>query len=80
MVRGKPSNRLNRGVDILTLSLGDRFLNVIVDQHCGFKGQGWTVMGGPWSPVVGESDPIHKPERKINGCLEVTRRCFKRVC
>ena len=26
MVRGKPSNRLDRGVDILTLSLRDRFL------------------------------------------------------
>ena len=25
---------------------------------------------GPWSPIVGESDPIHKPERKVNGCLE----------
>ena len=24
---------------------------------------------GPWSPVVGESVPIHKPERKVNGCL-----------
>ena len=48
----------------------DRFLNIIVDQHCDFKGQGWTsYKGGPWSPVVGESDPIHKPERKVNGCL-----------
>ena len=27
---------------------------------------------GPWSPVVGESDPIHKPERKVNGCLGMT--------
>ena len=43
MVRGKPSNRLDRGVDILTLSLRDRFLNVIVDQHCDFEGQGWTL-------------------------------------
>jgi len=34
----------------------------------------------PWSPVVGESDPIHKPERKVNGCLGTTRRCSKRVC
>ena len=24
---------------------------------------------GPWSPVVGESVPIHKPERKANSCL-----------
>ena len=32
---------------------------------------------GPWSPVVGESVPIHKPERKVNGCLGTTRRCFQ---
>ena len=32
---------------------------------------------GPWSPVVGESVPIHKPERKANGCLGTTRRCSK---
>ena len=24
---------------------------------------------GPWSPVVGESVPIHKPERKVNSCV-----------
>ena len=35
---------------------------------------------GPWCPVVGESDPIHKPERKVNGCLGTTRWCSKRVC
>jgi len=35
---------------------------------------------GPWSPVVGESDPIHKLERKVNGCLGTTRWCSKRVC
>ena len=29
---------------------------------------------GPWSPVVGESDSIHKPERKVNGCLRTTVR------
>ena len=34
---------------------------------------------GPWSPVVGESDPIHKPERKVNGCLGTTRQCSKRL-
>jgi len=44
------------------------------------RDKGGPGTGGPWSPVVGESDPIHKPERKVNGCLEVTRRCFKRVC
>ena len=82
MVRGKPSSRLDRGVDIpFTLSLEIVFLNFIVDQHCDFKGQGWTsYKGGPWSPVVGESVPIHKPERKANGCLGTTRRCSKRVC
>ena len=37
---------------------------------CGMRG----------SPIVGESDPIHKPERKANGCLEMTRRYSKRVC
>ena len=26
----------------------------------------------PWSPVVGESGTIHKPERKVNGCLGMT--------
>ena len=35
---------------------------------------------GPWSHVVGESVPINKPERKVNGCLEMTRRYSKRVC
>ena len=34
---------------------------------------------GPWCPVVRESDPIHKPERKVNGCLRTTRRYSKRV-
>ena len=29
------------------------------------------------SPIVGESVPIHKPERKVNGCLGTTRRCFQ---
>ena len=33
----------------------------------------------PWSPVLGESVPIHKPERKANGCLGPTRRCSRRV-
>ena len=27
---------------------------------------------GPWSLVVRESDPIHKPKRKVNGCLGTT--------
>ena len=34
----------------------------------------------PQSPVVGESGTIHKPERKVNGCLGMTRRCSRRVC
>ena len=39
MVRGKPINRLDRGVDILTLSLRDRFY-FYVAQHYDFEGQG----------------------------------------
>ena len=27
---------------------------------------------GPWSPVAGESDSVHKPERKANDCLGTT--------
>ena len=29
------------------------------------RDKGGPGTGGPWSPVVGESDPIHKPERKV---------------
>ena len=43
------------------------------------RDKGGPGTGGPWSPVVGESVPIHKPERKANGCLGTTRRCSKRV-
>ena len=75
MVRGKPSNRLDRGVDILTLSLRDRFLKFMLINTTTRRDK-----VGPWSLVVGESVPIHKPERKANGCLGTTRRCSKRVC
>ena len=34
------------------------------------RDKGGPGTGGPWSPVVGESVPIHEPERKANGCLE----------
>ena len=44
------------------------------------RDKGGPGTGGPWSPVVGESVPIHKPERKVNGCLGMTRRCSRRVC
>ena len=44
------------------------------------RDKGGPGTGGPWSPVVGESVPIHEPERKANGCLEMTRRYSKRVC
>ena len=33
------------------------------------RDKGGPDTGGPWSPVVGESGTIHKPERKVNGCL-----------
>ena len=76
MVRGKPSSRLDRGVDILTLSLRDRFLIMFMLINTATRRD----KVGPWSPVVGESVPLHKPERKANGCLGTTRRCSKRVC
>ena len=76
MVRGKPSKRLDRGVDILTLSLRDRFLIMFMLINTATTRD----KVGPWSPVFGESVPIHKPERKANGCLGTTRRCSKRVC
>ena len=75
MVCGKPSNRLDRGVDILTLSLRDRFLIMFMLINTATRRD----KVGPWSPVVGESDSVHKPERKINGCLGMTRRCSRRV-
>ena len=75
MIRGKPSSRLDRGVDIpFTLSVGIGFIIMLRNTTTSRdKVQ-------PWSPVVGESDPIHKPERKVNGCLGTTLRCSKRVC
>ena len=75
MLRGKPSNRLDRGVDILTLSLRDRFLKFMLINTM-------TRMDkvGPWSPIVGENVPIHKLERKANSCLGTTGRCSKCVC
>ena len=76
MVRSKPSIRLDRGVDILTLSLRDRFLIMFMLINTATRRD----KVGPWSPVVGESVPIHKPERKANDCLGMTRRCSKRVC
>src|SRR6185312_14909067 len=57
----------------LSLSLRDRFYLCL----CCATPQ---MQGGSWCPVVGESDPIHKPERKVNGCLGTTRRCSRRVC
>ena len=65
MVRSKPSIRLDRGVDILTLSLRDRLLIMFMLINTATRRD----KVGPWSPVVGESVPIHKPERKANGCL-----------
>ena len=76
MVRSKPSIRLDRGVDILTLSLRDGFLIMFMLINTATRRD----KVGPWSPVVGESVPIHKPERKANGYLGTTRRCSKRVC
>ena len=76
MVRGKPSNRLDRGVDILTISLRDRFLIMFMLINTATRRD----KVGSWSPVVGESVPIHKPERKANGCLGTTRLCSKHVC
>ena len=56
MVRGKPSSRLDRGVDIpITLSLEIGFYLCLC---CAIP----RVQGGSWCPAVGESDPIHKPE------------------
>ena len=76
MVRGKPSSRLDRGVDIpITLSLEIGFYMLLLINTATTRDK-----VGPWSSVVGESDPIHKPERKVNGCLETTRRYSKRVC
>ena len=80
MVRGKPSSRLDRGVDIpFTLSVGIGFIFMLRNTTTS-RDKGGPGTGGPWSPVVGESVPIHEPERKANGCLETTRRCSKRVC
>src|SRR6185312_15186697 len=75
MVRGKPSSRLDRGVDIpFTLSVGIGFIIMLRNTTTSRD------KVRPWSPVVGESDHIHKPERKVNGCLGMTRRCSRRVC
>ena len=65
--------------DIMTLSLRDRFYFMLRNTTTS-RDKGGPGTGGPWSPVVGESVPIHEPERKANGCLETTRRCSKRVC
>ena len=76
MVRGKPSSRLDWGVDIpITLSLEIGLYMLLLINTAATRDK-----VGPWCPVVGESDPIHKPERKVNGCLGTTRRCSKRVC
>ena len=81
MVRGKPSSRLDRGVDIpVTLSLEIGFEMLLLINTTTSRDKGGPDTGGPWSPVVGESVPIHKPERKVNGCLGMTRRYFRRVC
>ena len=75
MVRGKPSSRLDRGVDIpITLSLEIGFYMLLLINTTTTRDK-----VGPSSHVVGESAPIHKPERKANGCLGTTLRCFKRV-
>ena len=74
MVRGKPSSRLDRGVDIPFTLLGIGFIFMLRNTTTSRD------KVGPWSPVVGESVPIHKPERKANGCLGTTRRCSKHVC
>ena len=80
MVRGKPSSRLDRGVDIPpTLSVGIGFIFMLSNTTTS-RDKGGPGTGGPWSPVVGESGTIHKPERKVNGCLGMTRRCSRRVC
>ena len=75
MVRGKPSSRLDRGVDIPpTLSVGIGFIFMLRNTTTSRD------KVRPWSPVVGESGTIHKPERKVNGCLGMTRRYSRRVC
>jgi len=74
MVRGKPSSRLDRGVDIpFTLSVGLGFIIMLRNTTTSRD------KVRPWSPVVGESDTIHKPEKKVNGCLGMTRRYSRRV-
>ena len=76
MLRGKLSSRLDWGVDIpITLSLEIGFYMLLLINTAAIMDE-----VGPWCPVVGESDPIHKPERKVNGCLGTTRRYSKRVC
>ena len=79
MVCGKPSSRLDRGVDIPDTLLGIGFI-VMLRNTTTSRDKGGPGTGGPWSPVVGESDPIHEPERKVNGCLGMIRRCSRRVC
>ena len=74
MVRGKPSSRLDRGVDIPHSLLGIGFIFMLRNTTARRD------KVGPWSPVAGESDSVHKPERKVNGCLGTTQRCSKRVC
>ena len=76
MVRGKPSSRLDRGVDIpITLSLEIGFYMLLLINTATTRDK-----VGPWSSIVGESDPIHEPERKVNGCLGMTLRYSRRVC
>ena len=54
----------------LSLSLTDRFFFMFMLRNTTTsRDKGGPGTGGPWSPVVGESVPIHKPERKTNGCL-----------
>ena len=80
MVRGKPSSRLDRGVDIpFTLSVGIGFIFMLRNTTTSRDKDG-PGTGGPWSPVVGESGTIHKLKRKVNGCLGMTRRYSRRVC
>ena len=73
MVRGKPSSRLDRGVDIpFTLSVGIGF--IYVAQHYDFEGQGSALepcSRGEW----------HYPQAGKKGkWLGMTRRCSRRVC
>ena len=67
MVHGKPSSRLDRGVDITSHSLLGIGFNFMLRNTTARRDKVRL-----WSPVDGESDSVHKPERKANDCLGTT--------